>query len=94
MLGVIDEVRTDVREGNPFLQILGVLPTMFDQRWPDHRLWHKEMVDVCRERQVHTFPPIPRRQSYTRLSVAGHDYRPVADAIRELVTRAELEPRA
>jgi len=36
MLQVIERVRTDHREGNPFLQVLGVLPTMFDQRWPDH----------------------------------------------------------
>ncbi len=85
MLGVIDEVRTDRREGNPFLQVLGVLPTMFDQRWPDHREWHAEMAQVCREHGIRIFPPIPRRQSYTRLSVAGNDYRPVADVIRALV---------
>jgi cellulose biosynthesis protein BcsQ len=94
MLGVIDEVRRDGHQGNPYLQILGVLPTMFDQRWPDHRVWHTEMVEVCRERQVPVFPPIPRRQSYTRLSVAGHDYRPVADAIRALVTGAHSNPSA
>jgi cellulose biosynthesis protein BcsQ len=85
MLGVIDEVRTDPHNGNPFLQILGVLPTMVDQRWPDHRAWHQEMVDVCGEQRVRIFPPVPRRQSYTRLSVAGHDYEPVADAIRDIV---------
>jgi cellulose biosynthesis protein BcsQ len=85
MLGVVDEVRTDPRDGNPFLQVLGVLPTMFDRRWPDHRAWLEEMVDVCRERRVRIFPPIPRRQSYTRLSVAGNDYEPVAVAVRALV---------
>jgi len=94
MLGVIDEVRRDGHQGNPYLQVLGVLPTKFDQRWPDHRVWHTEMVEVCRERQVSVFPPIPRRQSYTRLSVAGHDYRPVADAIRALVTGAHSNPSA
>jgi cellulose biosynthesis protein BcsQ len=87
MLGVIEEVKTNVRDGNPYLQILGVLPTMVDQRWPDHRAWYEEMVDVCRERQVRIFPPIPRRQSYTRLSVAGHDYEPVADTSREIVRK-------
>lgn len=85
MLGVIDEVKAAPRGGNPFLQVLGVLPTMFDRRWPDHRAWHAEMVEVCRERHVRIFPPIPRRQSYTRLSLAGNDYQPVADVIRELV---------
>ena len=45
------------------------------------------MGRVCLERSVRIFPPIPRRQSYTRLSVAGHDYVPVADAIRALVSR-------
>jgi cellulose biosynthesis protein BcsQ len=85
MLGVIEEVRSDPRDGNPFLQVLGVLPTMFDRRWPDHRAWHAEMISVCVERRIRIFPPIPRRQSYTRLSVAGNDYRPVADAIRKIV---------
>ena len=85
MLDVIEQVRTDRQEGNPFLQVLGVLPTMVDQRWPDHRGWLDEMRRVCRERGIRIFPPIPRRQSYTRLSVAGHDYVPVADAIRALV---------
>jgi hypothetical protein len=58
---------------------------MVDQRWPDHRAWLEEMTRLCQERGVCIFPPIPRRQSYTRLSVAGHDYVPVADAIRSLV---------
>jgi cellulose biosynthesis protein BcsQ len=92
MLGVVDEVRTDPREGNPFLRVLGVLPTMFDQRWPDHRIWHTEMMEVCREHGVHIFPPIPRRQSYTRLSVAGNDYAPIADAVRALVPREQQQP--
>jgi hypothetical protein len=43
------------------------------------------MISVCVERRIRIFPPIPRRQSYTRLSVAGNDYRPVADAIRKIV---------
>jgi hypothetical protein len=90
MRGVIEEVRMDVRDGNPYLQILGVLPTMVDQRGPDHRAWYEEMVDVCRERQVRFFPPIPRRQSYARLSVAGHDYEPVADAIRDIVRKMRV----
>jgi len=85
MLDVVDQVRTDHQDGNPFLQVLGVLPTMVDQRWPDHRGWLEEMARVCRERGIRILPPIPRRQSYTRLSVAGHDYVPVADAIRALV---------
>ena len=40
---------------------------------------------VCQEHRIRMFPPIPRRQSYTRLSIAGNDYEPVADAVRELV---------
>jgi cellulose biosynthesis protein BcsQ len=89
MLGVIEEVRNDPHDGNPYLQVLGVLPTMVDQRWPDHRAWHAEMAEVCRERRVRIFPPIPRRQSYTRLSVAGHDYEPVAEAVRQIVTKTQ-----
>jgi cellulose biosynthesis protein BcsQ len=93
MLDVVEQVRADRQDGNPFLQVLGVLPTMVDQRWPDHRTWQAEMVEVCRERAVRIFPPISRRQSYTRLSVAGHDYYPVADTIRALVAR-ERAPHA
>jgi len=85
MLDVVEQVRTDRQDGNPFLQVLGVLPTMVDQRWPDHRAWLEEMARVCREHGIHIFPPIPRRQSYTRLSVSGHDYVPVAETIRTLV---------
>jgi hypothetical protein len=31
------------------------------------------------------FPPIPRRMSYMSMSLAGQDYQPVVDAIREIV---------
>jgi cellulose biosynthesis protein BcsQ len=93
MLEVVDQVRTDRQNGNPFLHILGVLPTMVDQRWPDHRSWLEEMDHLCAERGVRLFPPIPRRQSYTRLSMAGHDYLPVAEAIRVLI-RTGLQQKA
>jgi chromosome partitioning protein len=85
MFDVIEQVRSDPQEGNPFLQILGVQPTLFDQRWPNHRGWIDEMQALCHERGVRMFPPIPRRQSYTSLSIAGHDYIPAAEAIERLV---------
>jgi cellulose biosynthesis protein BcsQ len=65
MLDVIDEMRGDAQEGNPFLHVLGVLPTLFDQRWPNHHAWVAEMRTYCASRGVRVFPPIPRRQSYT-----------------------------
>jgi hypothetical protein len=43
------------------------------------------MQALCHERGVRMFPPIPRRQSYTSLSIAGHDYIPAAEAIEHLV---------
>jgi cellulose biosynthesis protein BcsQ len=93
MFEVIEEVRSDPQEGNPFLDILGVQPTLFDQRWPNHRGWIEEMRGFCAERGVRIFPPIPRRQSYTSLSIAGHDYVPAAHAIEEVVRHASAYER-
>jgi len=85
MLDVVEYVRTDREGGNPFLQVLGVLPTLYDQRWPNHRAWLEEMTAECQARGLRVFPPIPRRQSYTTLSMAGNDYAPVADAVAKLL---------
>jgi cellulose biosynthesis protein BcsQ len=92
MLDVIDEVRTDAQQGNPFLQVLGVLPTLFDQRWPNHHAWVAEMQTYCASRGVRVFPPIPRRQSYTSLSIVGHDYAPAAAAIEEALANHNGTP--
>jgi chromosome partitioning protein len=94
MFRIIDEVRTDRHEGNPFLQILGVQPTLFDQRWPNHHGWVEEMREFCASRNVLMFPPIPRRQSYTSLSIAGHDYDPAANAIAEALRMHRLGAEA
>jgi cellulose biosynthesis protein BcsQ len=75
-----------VRRGNPGLQIMGVVPTMFDRRWPEHRAFLDEMARECREAGVRLFAPVARRQSYLYMSVRGQDYRPVADAIRAALT--------
>jgi len=88
MLEVVEAVRTDPQGGNPSLQVLGVLPTLYDQRWPNHRAWIEEIKAIGAERHMRVFPPIPRRQSYTTLSMAGQDYGPVADAVRALVRDA------
>jgi hypothetical protein len=93
MLDVVEYVRTDHKGGNPFIQVLGVLPTLYDQRWPNHRVWMAEMAEECRARGLHVFPPIPRRQSYTTLSVASQDYLHVADAICKLVGRPVKQAR-
>jgi len=91
MLDVVEYVRTDREGGNPYLQVLGVLPTLYDQRWPNHRAWLDEMVNECHDRGLRVFPPIPRRQSYTTLSMAGQDYTPVASAIGDLVAKRRSE---
>jgi len=72
-------------QANPMLQILGVIPTMFDRRWPEHRAFLEEMERECRQAGVRLFPPIARRQSYLYLSIRGQDYRPVADAVAQAV---------
>ena len=85
MLDTIDVVRNTRIDPNVFLQVLGVVPTMFDTRWPDHHAYLDQMKEECRDRSVPVFPPVPRRHSYLSLSVAGQDYRPVAGAIAGLL---------
>ena len=85
MLDTIDVVRSTRIDPNVFLRVLGVVPTMFDTRWPDHHAYLDQMKEECRERNVPVFPPVPRRHSYLSLSVAGQDYRPIAGAIAGLL---------
>jgi cellulose biosynthesis protein BcsQ len=75
MLDTIDVFRKARVDPNVFLQVLGVVPTMYDVRWPDHRAYLKQMRDECQERNVEVFPPVPRRHSYLSLSTAGQDCR-------------------
>jgi cellulose biosynthesis protein BcsQ len=86
MLDTIDVVRRARVDPNVFLQVLGVVPTMFDVRWPDHRAYLEQMREECAERNVPVFPPVPRRHSYLSLSTAGQDYKPVAEAIGGLLS--------
>jgi chromosome partitioning protein len=85
MLDTVEDVQKLGQRGNPYLQILGVLPTLYDQRWPIHVDFLSHIAEVCSERGVRLFPPIPRRQSYQLLSLAGQDYLPVATAISQLL---------
>ncbi len=94
MLDTIDAVRGTRVGGDPFLQMLGVLPTMFDVRWPDHRAYLEQMREECAERRIRVFGPIPRRHSYLSLSTAGQDYLPVAQAIEDALMRSQLVARA
>jgi cellulose biosynthesis protein BcsQ len=69
------------QQANPFLKIMGVIPTMYDRRWPEHRAFLEEMRLECELAGVRVFAPVARRQSYLYLSTRGQDYKPVADAI-------------
>jgi cellulose biosynthesis protein BcsQ len=93
MFEVIDDVRRDRQQGNPFLQVLGVVPTIYDSRWSESRGYLEQMAQICAERQVRLFPPVRRRQSYGYMSTAGGDYYPVADAIASLL-RVHEDPDA
>ena len=86
MLDTIDVVRRARVDPNVFLQVLGVVPTMFDVRWPDRRAYLEHMQEECAERNVPVFPPVPRRHSYLSLSTAGQDYKPAAEAIGGLLS--------
>jgi cellulose biosynthesis protein BcsQ len=94
MLDTIDVIRSSRIDPNTFLHVLGVVPTMFDVRWPDHHAYLEQMQEECQERDVPVFPPVPRRHSYLSLSVAGQDYRPVADAIEGLLTQSKAAVHA
>ena len=81
MFATIREIQADRQEGNPYLHILGVVPTLYTRQWPEHRDFLQQMAEVCAEERVRLFPPIARRQSYLYLSMHGQDYRPIADAL-------------
>ncbi len=86
MLDTVDGIRS---QGNPYLQVLGVIPTLYDRAWPDHQAYLAQMANACAERHVRLFPPVQRRHSYLSLSTAGQDYRPVADAVGEAISQKE-----
>jgi chromosome partitioning protein len=81
MLQMIDTVETVRATDNPYVTILGIVPTMYDRSWPDHRAYLDQMQEACAARHLHLFPPVQRRHSYLSLSTAGQDYRPLADAV-------------
>jgi cellulose biosynthesis protein BcsQ len=87
MQQMIDTVESVRATDNPYLQILGVVPTMYDRAWPDHNAYMEQMQEACAQRQVRLFPPVVRRHSYLSLSTAGQDYRPVADAVSDAIAR-------
>ena len=82
MLATVEEVRLTA---NPYLAVLGVVPTMYTRTWPEHRALLEQMREVCAAQRVRLFPPIPRRQSYLYLSTGGQDYLPVARAIEAIM---------
>lgn len=83
MLHVIATVRAS--GANPYLQTLGVVPTMVRRAWAEHAAYLDQISTECRQHQVRVFPAIPSRQSYLWLSKAGQDYRPVAEAVEALL---------
>ena len=82
MLATIDEVR---RTANPYLTVLGVIPTMYTKTWPEHRAFLDQMRETCAAQKIRIFPPVPRRQSYLYLSTSGQDYLPVAVEIERIL---------
>jgi cellulose biosynthesis protein BcsQ len=81
MRQMFETIRLVREQANPFLTIMGVIPTMYDRRWPEHRAFLEEMQHECDAAGVRLFTPVARRQSYLYLSTRGQDYKPVAEAI-------------
>jgi cellulose biosynthesis protein BcsQ len=92
MLATIHEIQADRQEGNPFLRVLGVVPTLYTRQWPEHRDFLQQMAEVCEEEGVPLFPPIARRQSYLYLSTHGQDYRPLADTLERALVQHQRAP--
>jgi cellulose biosynthesis protein BcsQ len=90
MFDTIGEVRRSSQDGNPALQVLGVVPTLFDRRWPEHHGYMAQMRDTCAEQRIRLFPPVARRQSYLYLSTAGQDYQPVIEVLERTLARQPL----
>jgi len=65
MLDIVEDVRCDPRQGNPFLQVLGVVPTMYDRRWPESRGYLDQMAAICAGRSIRLFPPVLRGRERT-----------------------------
>jgi cellulose biosynthesis protein BcsQ len=82
MLATIQEVR---QTANPYLTVLGVVPTLYTRSWPEHHAFLEQMEAVCSAEHIRLFPPIPRRQSYLYLSTGGQDYLPVSRAIETVL---------
>jgi hypothetical protein len=82
MLATVEEVR---RTANPYLTILGVVPTLYTKSWPEHRAFLEQMRETCAIQNIRLFPPVPRRQSYLYLSTGGQDCLPVATAIQRIM---------
>jgi cellulose biosynthesis protein BcsQ len=82
MLATVEEVR---RTANPYLTVLGVIPTMYTKTWPEHLAFLDQMRETCAAQNIHLFPPVPRRQSYLYLSTGGQDYLPVALEIERIM---------
>jgi len=96
MRQMFETVRLVRDQTDPYLAILGVVPTMYDKRWPEHRAFVEEMERECAAAKVRLFSPVCRRQSYLYLSTRGQDYKPVADAIARAMAehrRANVAPR-
>lgn len=81
MLATVQEVR---QTANPYLEVLGIVPTLYTKSWPEHHAFLEQMEAVCIAERVRLFPPIPRRQSYLYLSTGGQDYLPVSRAIEAI----------
>jgi cellulose biosynthesis protein BcsQ len=81
MRQMFETIKLVREQANPFLTIMGVIPTMYDRRWPEHGAFLEEMQRECDQAGVRLFAPVARRQSYLYLSTRGQDYKPVAEAI-------------
>ena len=46
MFATIRELQADRQEGNPFLQILGVVPTMYSRQWREHNDFLEQMAEL------------------------------------------------
>ena len=91
-LGNLADTITDVRKRNPALQMLGVVPNMYNHRQSQDRASLDEIFAFAKTKGVRVFEPVPRSTAFAQasaLNVILHEADPGAAGLHTLLEVAE-----
>jgi cellulose biosynthesis protein BcsQ len=71
------------RERYPYLEMLGVLPSKVNSRWPEHRDALQTIREIAAARGVPVLPEVPPSRFVLSDSNRGHPWRPAAMQLLE-----------